>query len=149
MSVGADAGFVAVRSTGCAQGGSQHLDRGLAARWLSGMEAGSRPPASPGTSGGERVLPAPVRSELMSTGALGSPVQMRGRSWSEPLRRGLPRAEPAPRQPKSLPSSLAGCHYPPSVPLAPKFIFHKDISRSHRPHRSKMSGRLWSLSRQL
>ena len=78
MSAGTDAGFVAVRSTGCAQGASQHLDRGLAARCQSGMEAGSRPPVRPGTSGGETVLPAPVRSELISTGVLGSPVQMRG-----------------------------------------------------------------------
>jgi len=39
---------------------------------------------------------------LLSTGVLGSPVQMRGRGWSEPLRRALGKADPAPRQPKPL-----------------------------------------------
>ena len=125
-----------------AQGGSQHLESGLAARCPSGMEPGSRPPAHPGTSGGETVVPAPVRSEVMSTGGLGSPMQMRGGRWGKPLHRGLRRADPAPRQPKSLPSSLAGCHSPRSVPPAPKFMFHKDKSRSHRRNRSKGSGRL-------
>ena len=76
---------------------------------------------------------------------------MRGCRCSEPLRRGLRRADPVPRQPKSLPSSLAGCHSPPSVPLSPKLTFHKDISRSHRHHRSKGSGclRLRSASARL
>ena len=53
-----------------ALGGSQHLDCGLAARCLSGMEAGSRPPARPGASGGETVLPAPVRSELIGLASI-------------------------------------------------------------------------------
>ena len=43
----------------------QHLDSGLAACRLPGMERWPRPRVPDGTSGGETAFPPPVRSELM------------------------------------------------------------------------------------
>lgn len=42
-----------------------HLDSGLAACYLPGMELGSRPPVRDGTSGDETAFPASERSELL------------------------------------------------------------------------------------
>ena len=44
------------------------------------------------------------------------------------------------RQPKLLTRSLACCHSPHSVPLTPKSLVHKALSRIHRHNRPKMSG---------
>jgi len=52
-------------SVGVCAGRGQHLDSGLAACRLSGMEGWPRPRVPDGTSGGETAFPAPVRSELM------------------------------------------------------------------------------------
>ena len=131
-----------LHSYAAASDGARTLPRGLqghGVRW-QGARSSWRP--GPGLSQLSRTVPHvrdQARVQTVSVRRLSrKPRRVRGGDPHKPIRHSRARG----RQRKSLTRSLAGRHSPFSVPLTPKSLFHKALSRSARCDCPKGSGRL-------